>query len=148
MGTLAAEQRYHPNRLFTELTSAFDFAKSLRGKDDVVYQNSVLRLYSLVQELEPMVGREVKTPSTEVAILPSTSLLNPTRFGEDLYVIPLWVNPVSGEANFRVFVNPMVNFLWFGGFIVIFGAHLCVLPDTRERKRLEAFVAQEEREIA
>jgi cytochrome c-type biogenesis protein CcmF len=148
MGTLAAEQRYHPNRLFTELTSAFDFAKSLRGKDDVVYQNSILRLYTLVQELEPRVGREVKTPSTEVAILPSTSLLNPSRLGEDLYVIPLWVNPVSGQANFRVFVNPMVNFLWFGGFIVIFGAHLCVLPDTRERKRLEAYVAQEERAIA
>jgi cytochrome c biogenesis factor len=74
--------------------------------------------------------------------------LSPTTLGEDLYVIPLYVDPSTGQANFRVFVTPMVNFLWFGGFIVIFGAHLCVLPDTRERKRLEAYESQEEQAIA
>ncbi len=147
-GTLAAEQRFHPNRMFQDLSSAFDFARSLNGKDPAVYRNAVLRLYSLSAELEPRVGREVKTPSTEVGILPSVSPLHPASFGEDLYVIPLWVDPVSGEANFRVFVNPMVNFLWFGGFITVLGATLCVLPDTRERKRLRLALENEEKAVA
>ena len=38
----------------------------------------------------------------------------------------------------RVFVNPMVNFIWLGGLILVLGAHLSVLPDASERKRLRA----------
>ena len=93
-------------------------------------------------------GREVKTPSTEVAIHASLSTLAPTRFGEDFYVIPLWVDPATGQANFRVFVNPMVNFLWFGGLVLVLGAHLSVLPDSRERKRLATAMSLEERAAA
>jgi hypothetical protein len=40
-----------------------------------------------------------------------------------------------GQA-LRIFVNPMVNFLWFGGFVLVFGAGLCAFP-TRERKSLQ-----------
>jgi cytochrome c biogenesis factor len=42
----------------------------------------------------------------------------------------------------------MVNLIWFGGLIVIFGAHLCVLPDARERKRLKAAMDVEDRAVA
>jgi hypothetical protein len=42
----------------------------------------------------------------------------------------------------------MVNFLWFGGFVLVFGAGLCVFPDARERKRLEASMAIDDREAA
>ena len=42
----------------------------------------------------------------------------------------------------------MVNLLWFGGLIVILGAHLCVLPDSRERKKLAAAMAVEDRAVA
>ena len=38
-------------------------------------------------------------------------------WGEDFYVIPLHVDPRTGQANFRVFVNPMVNFIWLGGLV-------------------------------
>jgi cytochrome c-type biogenesis protein CcmF len=90
----------------------------------------------------------VKTPSTEVAIHASMSLLSPTRLGEDFYVTPLWVDPETGRANFRIFVNPMVNFIWIGGLVLVLGAHLAVLPDRRERRRLEAALALEERAVA
>ena len=62
--------------------------------------------------------------------------------------MPLWVDPATGRASLRLFVNPMVNFLWIGGLIVIFGAHLSVLPDRRERKRLETAMALEEKAVA
>jgi cytochrome c biogenesis factor len=98
--------------------------------------------------LEGQAGREVKTPSTEVAIHKSFSLAAPHRFGEDFYVTPLGVDPLTGQANFRIFVNPMVNFLWFGGFVLVIGAGLCVFPDRRERRRLEASMAIDDREAA
>ena len=68
--------------------------------------------------------------------------------GEDFYVIPLAVDPQTGTANFRVFVNPMINFIWFGGLIFIFASIFAILPDARERKRLEAALALEERAVA
>ena len=54
----------------------------------------------------------------------------------------------STPKNFRVFINPMVNFIWIGGIIFIIGAHLSVLPDARERKRLEGAMALEGRAVA
>ncbi len=145
---LEAEQRSHPNMLYPALKAAFLKAKSLRGGDREAYPRAVQDFYTLMSRLEGSAGREVKTPSTEVAIHKSFSLAAPNRFGEDFYVTPLGVDPFTGQANFRVFVNPMVNFLWLGGFILVFGSCLCVLPDSRERKRLLASMAIEEREAA
>ena len=85
---------------------------------------------------------------SDEAILSSLSPLSPARFGQDFYVTPLFVDPGTGRANFRVFINPMVNFIWFGGLIFVIGAHLSVLPDALERKRLEGAMALEERAVA
>ena len=145
---LEAEQRSHPNMLFPELREAFLRTKGLRGGDADAYTAAVQGLYTLMARLEGQAGREVKTPSTEVAIHKSFSLAAPQRFGEDFYVTPLGVDPFTGQANFRLFVNPLVNFLWFGGFVLVFGSAICVLPDDRERKRLEASRALEERAAA
>jgi cytochrome c biogenesis factor len=145
---LEAEQRAHPNMLFPELRASFLAAKAMRGGDPNAYTAAVQGIYALMSRLEAQAGREVKTPSTEVAIHKSFSLAAPQRFGEDFYVTPLGVDPATGQANFRIFVNPMVNFLGFGGFILVIGATLCVIPDARERKRLEAAMAIEEREAA
>ena len=145
---LEAEQRSHPNMLFPDLRAAFLRAKGLRGGDPAAYHDAVAGLYTLMSELEGRAGREVKTPSTEVAIHKSFDLARPQRFAEDFYVTPLGVDPFTGEANFRVFVNPLVNFLWFGGFVLVVGATICVLPDARERKRLAVARALEERAAA
>jgi cytochrome c-type biogenesis protein CcmF len=145
---LEAEQRLHLNMLFPELRAAFMKAKALRAGEPAAYRAAVQGLYALITRLEAQAGREVKTPSTEVAIHKSFSLATPHRFGEDFYVTPLGVDPFTGEANFRVFVNPMVNFLWFGGLVLVIGAHLCVFPDARERRRLLASMAIEDRDAA
>jgi cytochrome c-type biogenesis protein CcmF len=148
IGRIRAEQRMHPNMLFGELRQAFLQAKAAAFGDPETYRRAVENVYVVMQGLEGRAGREVKTMSTEVGIHESLSLASPSRFGEDFYVMPLWVDPGTGRANFRVFVNPMVNFLWIGGLILIFGAHLSVLPDARERKRLETAMLLEERAAA
>jgi cytochrome c-type biogenesis protein CcmF len=148
LGRVRGEQRFHPNMLFPELRQAFLAAREMASGDPETYRQAVLGLYGLVQSLEGRVGREVKTPSTEVGIYKTLSPRSPSRWGEDFYVIPLWVDPATGQASFRIFINPMVNFIWLGGLILVFGAHLAVLPDRRERKRLQAAIALEERAVA
>jgi hypothetical protein len=143
-----AEQRFHPNMLFPELRAAFLEAKRLGAEGSDRYPDAVLGLYDLISRLEQRAQREVKTPSTEVGIYSSLSPLNASRFGEDFYVIPLWVDPLTGQTNFRIFVNPMVNFLWFGGLLFVIGSVIAILPDSRERRRLETAMDYEERAVA
>ncbi|MGJ7912067.1 heme lyase CcmF/NrfE family subunit [Neobacillus sp. LXY-1] len=52
-------------------------------------------------------------PSSEVAIISS--------WKEDLYIVlSAWED--DGKATFVVKVNPMMNWLWFGSFIIVIGA--------------------------
>jgi cytochrome c-type biogenesis protein CcmF len=148
IGKLETEQRFHPNMMVPELREAFQHVRELGATGSPQYGEGVAALYRLVPLLEERSGREVKTPSTEVGIHSSLSPLAASRFGEDVYVIPLAIDPATGRANFRVFVNPMVNFLWIGGLVFVLGAHLAVLPDARERRRLDAAMALEERAVA
>jgi len=49
---------------------------------------------------------------------------------DDLYVLLVDWLPVSVQgATFKVFHNPLVNWLWFGGFIFIFGTLVAAWPD-------------------
>jgi cytochrome c-type biogenesis protein CcmF len=148
LGRLEAEQRFHLNLVHPALRQAFYALKERDDRGSAAYRAAVADLYRLLDSLERTAGRELKTPSTEVGIYRSLSPLAPSRLGEDLYVIPLGVDPFTGQANFRVFVNPMVNLIWLGGLVFFVGTHLAVLPDRRERRRLEAAIALEERAVA
>lgn len=56
-------------------------------------------------------------PSSEVAIISS--------WKEDLYIVlSAWEN--DGKATFVVKINPMMNWLWFGSFMIVIGALFAV----------------------
>jgi cytochrome c-type biogenesis protein CcmF len=53
---------------------------------------------------------------------------------EDFYVI---LDQVSGNTvYFKVFVKPLVNFIWLAGFVFLFGSLVAMWPDAREQRRL------------
>ncbi|MEO8247576.1 MAG: cytochrome c-type biogenesis CcmF C-terminal domain-containing protein, partial [Chloroflexota bacterium] len=56
-----------------------------------------------------------------------------TFAAEDLYVTLLQADPSSGTASIQVFLNPLVAWIWVGGFVVVLGAIFAVWP---ERRRL------------
>lgn len=58
---------------------------------------------------------------------------------EDFYVLLVGWEPIAQEgATFKVFHNPLVNFVWFGGAVFIFGTLVAAWPDreleARQRK--------------
>jgi cytochrome c-type biogenesis protein CcmF len=143
LGHMHAEQRMHPTMQAVELREMFLEARRLGQEGDPAYEASVAGLYDVIPRMEQFYQREVKTPSTEVGIRASLSPLEGSMFGEDFYVIPLWVDPATGRASFRIFVNPMVNFIWFGGLVFVLASIVCILPDAGERKRLETALEME-----
>jgi cytochrome c-type biogenesis protein CcmF len=54
-----------------------------------------------------------------------------TSLGEDLYVTLLSSDSSSGTVTVRVFLNPMVVWIWIGGFLVGVGSVFAIWPDRR-----------------
>jgi cytochrome c-type biogenesis protein CcmF len=74
-------------------------------------------------------GRLAPQPTSEVAIY--------TTPKEDLYVIFASLNE-DESATFKVHINPLVFWVWVGGYIMGFGSILAIWPDSREKKRFLA----------
>jgi cytochrome c-type biogenesis protein CcmF len=59
-------------------------------------------------------------PTTEAAIRP--------RLSEDLYVVYAGMNDQNNRAVLTVYRKPLVNWIWAGGLIVIFGTLIALVP--------------------
>jgi cytochrome c-type biogenesis protein CcmF len=55
---------------------------------------------------------------------------------EDLYVIVAGWEDGGATATFKAYVNPLVNWLWLGGFVFILGTAVAAWPDPSEDRRL------------
>jgi len=63
-----------------------------------------------------------ENPSTEVAIWSSLR--------HDLYVVLAgWNNDGSQVATFKIYINPLVKWIWIGGFVMLLGTLICLIPD-------------------
>ena len=57
---------------------------------------------------------------------------------DDLYVILVnWESISSRGATFKVFHNPLINWLWIGGILLIFGSFIAAWPDSEKSLRVE-----------
>ncbi|MDC3418150.1 heme lyase CcmF/NrfE family subunit [Aquibacillus salsiterrae] len=65
--------------------------------------------------------------TTEVSVINSIS--------EDLYVVLNGFEEKTGRAIIQVKVFPLINWVWFGGYLVIFGSLLSLWPERMRRKR-------------
>ena len=78
-------------------------------------------------------SEEPPMPNSEVAIR--------STLKEDVYVIFAALNE-DNSATIKLLVNPLVKWLWIGGFIMGIGTIIAMWPDRREKKLLDAALAQ------
>ncbi len=61
---------------------------------------------------------------------------------DDLYIILVDWQPTSANgATFKIFVNPLVNWLWIGAILFLFGIIIAAWPD-RDGERVSVRVKQ------
>lgn len=77
-------------------------------------------------------------PQTEVDIL--------SQFDEDFYIVLVGWDE-HGAATFKVYINPLVSWIWFGGFIIALGTLFVMLPN-RQRRALARTMREETRHAA
>lgn len=61
---------------------------------------------------------------------------------EDFYVV-LTGTYEDGSATFKIFINPLVMWVWIGGIVLLFGTWITVWPDPREARILERLRTRE-----
>jgi cytochrome c-type biogenesis protein CcmF len=60
-----------------------------------------------------------------------------STLSDDLYVVLVnWENVSAAQAPFKVYHNPLVNWLWIGSLMFIFGFLVAAWPE-REREKQE-----------
>lgn len=69
--------------------------------------------------------KKPQQPTTEVAIW--------STLGSDLYTILGSYDPESGVGVFQIYLNPMIAWMWIGGFVLAFGTAICMWPSYTER---------------
>jgi cytochrome c-type biogenesis protein CcmF len=69
--------------------------------------------------------KKPEQPTTEVAIW--------STLGSDLYTVLGSYDPKTGVGVFQIFLNPMISWMWIGGFVLAFGTAICMWPSYAER---------------
>jgi len=119
----------------------FNNASQFPGEDDLIITEASMDVYRdgrLLQTLRPRT--EFYTRSGQPMTIPDAR----STIEGDLYVLLVnWEPTSANEATFRFFINPLVNWVWAGGYIFILGTLIAIWPDpvekrvaARRRKRL------------
>ncbi|MCA9959728.1 MAG: hypothetical protein KC443_11875, partial [Anaerolineales bacterium] len=101
------------------------------GADDLIITEATVDVYEngrFVKTLTPR--REIYTRTGQPMTIPNAR----STILEDFYVL-LAEQPTSPDsAIIRVFLNPLINWVWAGGFVFIFGTLIAAWPDAVEDK--------------
>lgn len=96
------------------------------GPDDLLITEATVDVYDngrLVKTLHPRT--ELYTRTNQPMTIPDAR----STVTEDFYVLVVNWEPTSAdEATFRIFLNPLINWVWAGGFIFILGTLIAAWP--------------------
>lgn len=93
-------------------------------------------------------GREVARLAPRIDNYPSGQPMSipgkhTTLLGDDFYVLLVtWEETTLSSATFKVYVNPLVNWVWGGGLVFILGTLIAAWPDFSEERRAVAQVSR------
>lgn len=61
-----------------------------------------------------------------------------TTFGNELYIILAGWEGTGETATFKAYINPLINWLWFGGFVFVIGTLIAAWPDSKPARRTKS----------
>ncbi|MCP4428448.1 MAG: hypothetical protein GY803_28515, partial [Chloroflexi bacterium] len=100
------------------------------GPDDLLITEATMNVYengALVSTINPRT--ELYTRTGQPMTIPDLR----STIADDLYVLLVNWEPTSATgATFRVYLNPLVNWVWAGGFVFVLGTLIAAWPDAKK----------------
>ena len=113
----------------------FNSVSRFPGADDLLITEADVDLYrngEFLRKLNPQI--ELYQRTGQPMTIPSAR----STITEDFYVILVNWEPTSADAaTFRIFLNPLINWVWAGGLIFVLGTLIAAWPD-REKEPAKA----------
>jgi cytochrome c-type biogenesis protein CcmF len=102
------------------------------GPDDLIITEAAVSVYRDGRFLRSLAPRiEFYTRTGQPMTIPAAR----STFSEDFYVLLVNWEPTSADAaTFRVYLNPLINWVWAGGIIFIIGTLIAAWPDPRDER--------------
>ncbi|MCA9947280.1 MAG: hypothetical protein KC449_27565, partial [Anaerolineales bacterium] len=104
------------------------------GPDDLLITEATVDVYddgTYVGQLTPR--SELYTRTQQPMTIPDAR----STIAEDFYVIMVNWEPTSADqATFRIYLNPLINWVWAGGFVFFFGTLIAGWPDAKADRML------------
>jgi cytochrome c-type biogenesis protein CcmF len=105
-------------------------AERFPGPDDLLITEATVDVYDngrFVGQFHPRT--ELYTRTNQPMTIPDAR----ETISEDFYMLMVNWEPTSADsATFRVYVNPLVNWVWAGGLIFVIGTLIAAWPDRKE----------------
>lgn len=106
------------------------------GPDDLLITEADVDVFyngRFVKNLKPRT--EFYTRTGQPMTIPAAR----STIAEDFYILLVnWEPTSAAEATFRVYLNPLINWVWAGGLIFMLGTLIAAWPDPRKEKVAEA----------
>src|SRR5262245_24226022 len=97
-----------------------DAQKQMHTADVTVFENG--KEIARMHPARWFFAKHEDEPTTEVAIRRAVS--------EDLYLVLGSYNASTQEATYKIVINPLVNWIWFGFAVMALGTGLALLPES------------------
>lgn len=104
--------------------------------NDLIQDVATVGLYRDGQRLATLQPHRDFYQTTQETMTPPA--LYAAKMGtEDVYLLLVgWEQLGQTSASFKVYINPLVNFIWLGGFVFILGTLVAAWPDPAEERLL------------
>jgi cytochrome c-type biogenesis protein CcmF len=106
---------------------AFRSVTRYPGPDDLLITEATVDVYDngkFVAQLTPRT--ELYTRTNQPSTIPDIR----STVAEDFYVLMINWEPASADqATFRIYLNPLINWVWMGGFIFVLGTFIAAWPN-------------------
>lgn len=105
-------------------------ASRFPGPDDLLITQATVDVYADGRYVGQYYPRtELYTRTNQPMTIPDAR----STISEDFYMLMInWEPTSSDQATFRVYLNPLVNWVWAGGFIFVIGTLIAAWPDRKE----------------
>jgi cytochrome c-type biogenesis protein CcmF len=119
-----------------EFRVVFNGAEQYAGPDDLLVTEANLSLFKgdrLLTTLTP--HNELYTRTNQPMTIPDLR----ATVTEDFYVLMInWEGMSADQATFRLYINPLINWVWAGAFVFMFGTMIAAWPDAAEERMMAA----------
>ena len=115
-----------------DFSMTFKGVERFPGPDDLMITEASVDVFKNGEYVRTLTPRtELYTRTQQPMTIPGVR----STFTEDFYVIMInWEGTTSDAATFRIYVNPLINWVWAGAFIFLAGTLVAAWPNPAEDK--------------